>query len=162
MKKTETRATVYLICGFIGAGKSTFSKQLEDKTGAVRITKDNWSICLIGNDPTIDGYADWDSKIIGLSRDFAFYLAGKGIDVIMDEGFWARSERDEMKEKIEKIGAKCLLYYVECPIEVARKRVVGRNQNSKKDSFEISNEMFDGYLKYWEPPAADENFILAT
>lgn len=162
MKKTETKATIYLICGFIGAGKSTFSKKLEEKTGAVRITKDEWSIRLIGNDPTIDGYADWDSKIIGLSRDFAFYLAGKGIDVIMDEGFWARSERNELKARVESVGAKCVLYYVECPIEVARKRVVGRNQNSTTDSFEISNEMFDGYLKYWEPLTEDEDYILVT
>lgn len=62
-KKTKT-ATVYLICGFIGAGKTTFAKKLEEKTGAVRIVKDEWSISLIGNDPTIDGYAEWDSKII--------------------------------------------------------------------------------------------------
>jgi len=162
MKKTGTKATIYLICGFIGAGKSTFSKKLEEQTGAVRITKDEWSIRLIGNDPTIDGYTDWDSKIIGLSRDFAFYLAEKGINVIMDEGFWARSERDAMKARAESAGAKYVLYYVECPIEVARKRVVGRNHNLAKDSFEISNEMFDSYLKYWEPLTRDENYILAV
>lgn len=153
--------TIYLICGFIGAGKTTFAKKLEERTGAVRITKDEWSIRLIGNDPTMDKYAEWDSKIIGLSRDFVFYLAEKGIDVIMDEGFWAKSERDEMKKKIGKLGAKCVLYYVECPIEVARKRVVGRNENLAKDTFEISDELFDSYLKYWEPPTTDEGFLLA-
>ena len=86
----KRKPIVYLICGFIGAGKSTFAKKLEEKTGAVKITKDEWSISFIGNDPTIDGYAQWDRKIIGLSRDVAFYLAGKGIDVIMDEGFWKK------------------------------------------------------------------------
>jgi AAA domain len=82
---------VYLICGFIGAGKTTFAKKLEGKTGAVRITKDEWSIRLIGNDPTIDGYKEWDHKICGLSRDVAFQLAEKGIDVIIDEGFWEKN-----------------------------------------------------------------------
>lgn len=53
MKK---QSTVYIICGFIGAGKTTLAKKLEAKTGAVRITKDEWSIRLIGHDPTIDGY----------------------------------------------------------------------------------------------------------
>lgn len=65
----KRRPTVYLICGFIGAGKSTFSKKLEEKTGAVRVTKDEWSIRLIGKNPTIDGYAEWDSKITGLSAN---------------------------------------------------------------------------------------------
>lgn len=157
----KSKPTVYLICGFIGAGKSTFAKKLEEKTGAVIITKDEWSIRLIGSDPTIDGYADWDSKIIGLSRDFAFYLATKGIDVIMDEGFWAKSERDEMKAKVEAVGAKAVMYYVECPIDVARKRVVGRNQNLAKNSFEISNDMFNDYLKHWEPPKQDEDYLIA-
>src|SRR5579872_6946959 len=117
----KRKPTIYLICGFIGAGKTTFAKKLEEKTGAVRITKDEWSIRLIGNDPTIDGYAQWDQKIIRLSRDFAFYLAEKGIDVIMDEGFWAKEERDELKRKIDSIGAKAVMYYVDTPIETDRK-----------------------------------------
>lgn len=90
--------TVYLICGFIGAGKATFSKKLEAKTGAGRVTKDEWSIRLIGNNPAIDGYAEWDRKITGLSRDVAFEIAEKGDDVIIDEGFWERKTRDGMKK----------------------------------------------------------------
>src|SRR5438128_1902118 len=92
----KRKPIVYLICGFIGAGKTTFAKKLEEKTGAVRITKDEWSIRLVGNDPTIDGYEEWDHKICGLSRDVAFQLAEKGIDVIIDEGFWEKEQRDEI------------------------------------------------------------------
>jgi predicted kinase len=158
----KRKPTVYLICGFIGAGKTTFAKQLEKKTGAVRITKDEWSIRLIGNDPTIAGYAAWDRKISGLSRDFAFYLAEKDIDVILDEGFWEKELRDEMKRKINSIGANPVMYYVETPIEVIRERVLGRNKDLTKDSFTISREMLDHYLKYWQPPSEDEGYILAS
>ena len=158
----KRKPIVYLICGFIGAGKSTFAKKLEEKTGAVRITKDEWSISLIGNDPTIDGYADWDTKIIELSRNFAFYLAGKGIDVIIDEGFWEKEQRDKMRRRIEALGAKEVLYYLDTPIETIRERVSGRNTNITKESFKISKEMLDDYLKYWQPPAEDEDYILAS
>ena len=113
----KKQPTVYLICGFIGAGKTTFAKKLEEKTGAVRITKDEWSIRFIGNDPTIDGYAQWDTKIIGLSRDVAFYLAEKGIDVIIDEGFWEKETRDEIRRRADAIGAKVVMYYLDTPIE---------------------------------------------
>jgi predicted kinase len=157
----KRKPIVYLICGFIGAGKTTFAKKLEEKTGAVRITKDEWSIRLIGNDPTIDGYEEWDRKIIGLSRDIAFYLAEKDIDVIMDEGFWAKEERDELKRKIEAIGAKAVMYYVDTPIETIRERVVGRNSNLTKESFKISREMLDNYLTHWQPPSENEDYILA-
>jgi predicted kinase len=158
----KRQPVVYLICGFIGAGKTTFARKLEGKTGAVRITKDEWSIRFIGNDPTIDGYAEWDRKIIGLSRDFAFYLAGKGIDVIIDEGFWAKEERDEMKRKIEAVGAKAVMYYVETPIETIRERVAGRNNNLTEDSFRIGEEMLDNYLMNWQPPSEDEDYIRAS
>src|SRR5690349_13398943 len=151
----KRKPIVYLICGFIGAGKTTFAKKLEEKTGAVRITKDEWLIRLIGNDPTIDGFEEYDNKICELSRDVAFYLVEKGIDVIIDEGFWAREQRVELKKRIEAIGAKEVLYYVEAPIETIRDRVVGRNNNLTKDSFNISREMLDNYLKYWQPPDKD-------
>src|SRR5215213_3132717 len=130
----KPNATVYLLCGFIGAGKTTFAKKLEKKTGAVRITKDEWSIRFIGNDPTIDGYAEWDTKIIGLSRDVAFQLADKDIDVIMDEGFWEKETRDEMRRRIDETGAKAVLYYLDTPIETIRERVIGRNINLTRDS----------------------------
>ncbi len=158
----EKKPIVYLICGFIGAGKTTFAKKLEEKTGAVRIVKDEWSIRLIGNDPTIDGYAEWDRKIIDLSRDVAFSLAEKGIDVIMDEGFWEKETRDEMRKRADAICAKVVMYYLGTPIETIRERVVGRNNNLTGDSFKISREMLDNYLKNWEPPTEDENYILAS
>lgn len=162
MTKKMKKATVYLICGFIGAGKTTFAKKLEAKTGAVRITKDEWSIRLIGNDPTIDGYEEWDSKICNLSRSVAFSLAQKGIDVIIDEGFWEKELRTEMKEKIVAIGAKAVMYYVEAPIEVIRERVLGRNKKLTENSFHINKELFDNYSKHWQPPTKEEGYVLAS
>ncbi|WP_170131057.1 AAA family ATPase [Deinococcus yavapaiensis] len=157
----KAKPTVYVICGFIGAGKTTFARKLEEKTGAVRITKDEWLIRLIGNDPTVEGFEKLDGRICDLSRDFAFELAKKGIDVIIDEGFWAKEQRVELSRRIEEIGAKEVLYYVETPVETMRERVVGRNATPKKDSFEISAEMWEGYLKFWQPPSDDEHYILA-
>jgi predicted kinase len=79
--------------------------------------------------------------------------------VILDEGFWERKTRDEMRTRTNAIGAKLVMYYLDTPIETIRKRVLGRNSNLTKESFEISSEMLDVYLKYWEPPMEDEEFI---
>ncbi|MBA2758211.1 MAG: ATP-binding protein [Chloroflexia bacterium] len=158
----STQTTVYAMCGFIGAGKTTFAKELEEKSGAVRITKDEWLIRLIGNDPTIDGFEEYDSKICGLSRDVAFQLVEKGIDVIIDEGFWAKEQRVELRRRIDAIGAKEVLYYVDTPIETIRERVLGRNFNFTEDSFKISSVMLDNYLRYWQPPSEDEDYVLVS
>jgi len=90
-----------------------------------------------------------------------FKILKAGKDVIIDEGFWAKSQRDDIKKKVSEVGAKPILYYVECPVEKMRERVVTRSKLPPEDSFEISGEMFDSYLKYWQPPEEDEEFILA-
>lgn len=149
-----------MICGFIGAGKTTFAKKLEMKTGAVRITKDEWLIKLFGHDPRIDGFEEYDEKVCEISNDIAFEFVKHGIDVIIDDGFWAKEQREEMKKRIEKAGAKAVLYYVKCPMEVMKKRVIVRSNNLTKDSFEIDEELFDKYVKYWEPPGEDEEYLL--
>jgi len=156
------KPTVYIICGFIGAGKTTFSRKLEKETSAIRITKDEWLVRIFGNSaPAREDYAEIDAKVTTLARDFAFQLIEKGVDVILDEGFWVKSQRDDMKKKILELGAKPILYYVECPVKKMRERTVDRSKILPEDSFEISKEMFDDYLKYWEPPEKDEEFILA-
>jgi predicted kinase len=152
----------YVICGFIGAGKTTFARKLEKETKAIRITKDEWMIRIFGNKVTLDkNFEEYDKNIIELTRNFAFKILASGGDVIIDEGFWAKSERDDIRKKILSIGAKPIFYYVECPVEEIRNRVVNRSKNPPLDSFEINEEMFDSYLKYWQPLEEDEEFILA-
>lgn len=156
----KARPRVHVICGFIGAGKTTFARELESRTGAVRITKDEWLIRLFGNDPTFDGFETYDRRICELSREFAFQLAAKGVDVILDEGFWARDERMEIRRRIDATGAEAVLYYLYTPIETIRERVAARNLDPSPDSFRISREMLDGYLLSWQPPDEDEGYIL--
>lgn len=158
----KAKPTVYVLCGFIGAGKTTFARKLEERTGAVRITKDEWLIRLIGNDPTIDGYEDYDHRVCELSRDVAFQLAEKGIDVIIDEGVWEKELRDMLRRRIEDIGAQPVLYFLDTPIETIRERVARRNMHPANDSFTISGELLEGYLKSWQPPSEDEGYVLAS
>lgn len=156
----KARPVAHVLCGFIGAGKTTFARKLEGDTGAVRITKDEWLIRLIGTDPTIDGYAELDRNVCQLSQDFAFYLLGKGIDVILDEGFWARDERAALRNKIRTSGGEDVLYFVDTPIDAIRERVAERNLHLSADSFKISRELLDSYLQYWQPPGEDEEYVL--
>lgn len=154
--------TVHLLCGFIGAGKTTFARTLEERTGAMRITKDEWLIRLIGNDPTIDGYADYDHRICGLSRDVAFQLVAKGMDVIIDEGFWEKEQRALMRKRSTEAGAEAVLYYLDTPIATIQERVARRNASLAKDSFRITPATLESYLPLWQPPSEDEEYVLVN
>ena len=153
----------YVICGFIGAGKTTFARKLEKETGAIRVTKDEWIIKIFGNKITSDkNFEVFDKNITELARDIAFKILRAGKDVIIDEGFWVKSQRDDIKKKIINVGAKPIFYYVECSINKMKERVIDRSKNPPTDSFEINEEMFDKYLKYWEPPKKEEGILLAA
>ena len=158
----KRRPIAYIISGFIGAGKTTFARKLEKETGAIRVTKDEWIIKIFGNKITLDNnFEVYDKNITKLATDIVFRILKAGKDVIIDEGFWVKSQRDDIKKKIINVGAKPILYHVQCCVEKMRERVVTRSNSPPEDSFEISGEMFDSYLKYWQPPEEDEEFILA-
>jgi predicted kinase len=160
MTENKKQPTVYLICGFIGAGKTTFSKKLAEETGAVRITKDEWLIHIFGNSPLIDHYDEYNSRIIEIATNMAFEFVARGVDVIIDEGFWPKAQRAEIVKRVESAGAKPVVYYVESPVELMRARTIKRSKNPTKDSFEISEEMFNSYLQYWQAPDESEDVIV--
>jgi predicted kinase len=162
MNVISKKPIAYIICGFIGSGKTTFAKKLEKKTGAMRITKDEWMIKIFGNSPLIDRFDEFDARVSELSRSISFQFLQHGIDVIIDEGFWAKSQRDEMKKNIEQLGATAVLYYVKCSMDIMKKRTINRNSKLSNDSFDISEKMFDSYVKHWDPPNENEEYILAT
>jgi len=104
MKKEQP--TAYILCGFIGAGKTTFARKLVKETNVIRITKDEWIVKIFGNKVTSDkNFERYDKNITKLATDIAFKILRSGGDVIIDEGFWAKSQRDDIKKKILEIGA---------------------------------------------------------
>ena len=155
---SKKQPIAYVICGFIGAGKTTFARKLEKETGAIRVTKDEWIVKIFGNKITLDNnFEVYDKSVTKLATDIAFKILKAGKDVIIDEGFWVKSQRDDIKKKILQVGAKPIFYYVESSVEKMKERVINRSKNPTKDSFEISEEMFNNYLKYWQAPDASEN-----
>ena len=154
----KRRPIAYIISGFIGAGKTTFARKLEKETGAIRVTKDEWIIKIFGNKITLDNnFEVYDKNITKLATDIVFRILKAGKDVIIDEGLWVKSQRDDIKKKIINVGAKPIFYYVESSVEKMKERVINRSKNLTKDSFEISEEMFNRYLKYWQAPDESEN-----
>lgn len=160
MKTQNKKPTAYLIVGFIGSGKTTFAKKLEKKAGALRFTKDEWFIRIFGNDPTIDGFEKYDERITNLCIDIALECLRAGNDVIIDDGFWFRSQRDDTRKRIKKLGANAQLYYVKCSDKKMKQRTSKRSENPTKDAFRIDEVMFDSYKKYFDELGNDEEHIV--
>jgi predicted kinase/ketosteroid isomerase-like protein len=154
------KPTAHIICGFIASGKTTFAKKLETETGAIRFTKDDWIIKVFGNDLTTKELEKYDEPMIELSEEIAFRCLIGGRDIIIDNGLWVRSQRDEMREKIIKAGAEFKVYYMNCPIDLMKKRALERKTILTKDSLYVDEVGFNNYLKCFQPMESDEEHIL--
>lgn len=159
MNKT-IKPTAYLICGYIDSGKTTFARKLEKETGAVRFTKDEWMVKIFGNSPPKDKFHEYDSRMTELATEMALKCLAAGGSVIIDDGFWYRRQRDEIRQQLKDIGAVAKLYFIDTPVDVMKVRTVKRSENPPVDSFNIAEQEFNDYLKMFQSPTDDEEFTL--
>lgn len=75
---------VHMIHGFVGAGKTTFSKKLEQEVRAVRFTPDEWICDLYGNNPPAENFDERQNCIYYMIRKMAERVLAAGADVILD------------------------------------------------------------------------------
>ncbi len=161
----KNKPVAHLIIGFIGSGKTTFARKLEKETDAVRFTKDEWMVKIFGNSPPKDKFQndtfhEYDSKMAKLATEIALRCLTTGTSVIIDDGFWYRKQRDEMRQQLKDIGAVAKFYFIDTPVDVMKVRTVKRSENPPVDSFYITEQEFNDYLKMFEPPTDDEEFEL--
>jgi predicted kinase len=154
------KPVAHIVIGFIGSGKTTFARKLEKETGAVRFTKDEWMVRLFGNTPPKDKFEEYDNKMASLATDMAVKCLKLGIDVIIDEGFWIKEQRDEIREKVNNVGAIPKMCYLNVPLEIMKARTLRRTEKPPMDSFTIDEESFNHYWKFFQPPNKDEEFAL--
>jgi predicted kinase/predicted N-acetyltransferase YhbS len=147
--------TVHAIFGYLGSGKTTLARQLEYRTGGVRLSIDEWTIGLSGDDVNLD--PDIFSRTWGLLGELWPRVIRSGVDVILDFGFWARAGRDEARGMAASLGAEFRLYSVTCNDETARARCIRRNDI---ESYSIDDSTFDLLRAKFEPLGGDEVSIV--
>lgn len=158
--KSDKKPVAHMLYGFVGAGKTTFAKKLEKKTGALRFSNDEWMISLYGNNPPAEKFTEYHERTTKLLLDIAFKCLKAGVDIILDDGFWSRSRRDKMRNRIIKAGASFQLYYIKCSDEAMRQRTLKRSKGSSKDAFYIDEAAIETFKKRFEPLGDDEEHIV--
>lgn len=133
--------TLHLIVGLPCAGKTTYSKQLERDQPALRLTLDDWHIRLFGHDFTLDFvHPEHDARhqvIEKMMWDVAARALQLGNDVILDFGFWAKSERDDYRTRAAALGADSVVHYLHAPEAVLLSRLADRNARQPQGTFQI-------------------------
>jgi predicted kinase len=150
-------ATVILLAGLPGAGKTTIARRVETERSAVRFTLDEWMLRLFDlrfDDPE---YAARVGPCQDLVWDTALQVLQGGNDVILDWNQWSRSRRTTWRDRAHAAGFDLLLYFVDVPIDVAIARA---EQRTEAWAHDIDADGVRHLASIFEPPNAAEGIAI--
>ena len=143
-------ATIHLMVGFMGFGKTTIAKTLEESIKAVRLTHDEFMVKLYRRHLPEAEFREDYHKVDNLLWELAEKFIETGTDVIMDYGFWSHQDRKEAYNQAIKITNDVLFHNISCDIGVAKQRILKRSLENS-DELLISEEEFEALLAKYEP-----------
>jgi len=145
-------ATLFLLVGLPGSGKTTLARTLERDRGALRLSPDEWMARIVG-----DGYdADRRVAVQKVQWEIAQRVLSLGVDVVLEFGFFRRQERDFHRAGAEALGAAVRVCFLDVPREELLRRLTERNANLPPDTFAVSEQHLDLCSTWFERPTADE------
>ena len=147
-----TEPRLILICGLPGSGKTTLAKQLAPEVPAVRLCPDEWK-----HDLDID-YYDEQRRVLLENRLWRLgqELLALGQSVILENGFWAREERDDLRLSARALGVPVELHYMEAPVDELWRRLELRNEEARPGAVPIEREDLQEWALQFEAPDAVE------
>ena len=149
-------ATVYLIVGLPGAGKTTRAKELESTTSALRLTPDEWQIALFGGQNPPDKRDLVEGKLIQIG----VRAAELGINVVFDFGFWGRDERSALRWIARTVGAHSRVVYLPIDPEEQSRRVATRYMTTPDQTFHIGEAELEQWRAQFQAP--DDRELLGS
>ena len=146
------QARLILICGLPGSGKTTLAKQLAAEVRAVRLSPDEWKHALGIDYYDEDGRVRLEDRLWLLARE----LLALGQSVVMEHGFWAREERDELRLAGRTLGATVELHYLEASVDELWRRLARRNEDPQPGTAPINRDDLEKWAGQFEAPDAAE------
>ncbi|MDQ1065016.1 putative kinase [Streptomyces canus] len=145
-------ATLFLMVGLPGAGKTTQAKELAATHRALRLTPDHWMIPLFGD--SMAGGKRWvlEGRLISV----ALQLLRLGTSVVLDYGLWGRDERSALRWLARSAGAACQVVYVPVDKDVQLARLAHRQATAPHQTFPMSETEVDQWREQFQVPDAAE------
>jgi len=84
-------------------------------------------------------------------------LLQQGLDIVLENGFWTRSERLEYCRAAKNSGFRVALHFLDVPRTELLRRIALRNSETREASLRITTEELDTWLGWLEPPGDDES-----
>lgn len=151
-------AKVFLICGKICSGKSTYSEHLRKKQGAVLLSVDEITLAMFGQHigEKHDEYCENLQKYLFAK---SLELIEAGINVVLDWGFWQKAEREEAKNFYSQRNVECEFHYINVSKETWAERLEKRNRGIKAgmvNAYYVDENLAKKFDALFETPSENE------
>lgn len=152
---TTPKPTFYLICGFLGAGKTTCSQKLAAQTNAVHLNPDEWCMKNFSKEEYENNWDECFKNTINTLWQKSAEYAKQNKSVIFDMGFWDKKNRQEAYKKAADMGFEPVICYVYAPDDI----LIGRISQRKGLIAEHNLKNFDKLKTLFEAPDDDEFYV---
>jgi predicted kinase len=154
-------ATLHVIFGPCGAGKTTYAHAFARREGAVAFILDDWMARLFGPDIPEPIEYEWMLERVGRCEaqiwSTAAAVIAAGTSVILDIGLMRKADRARVKEIAEAVELPLQWHFVDAPQEVRRARVAERNTvRGEGFAIEVTPEIFEFIEGVYEAPEPGE------
>lgn len=160
-RQNMSSATVHIVFGPQGAGKTTYSRKLAVETGSVRFSIDEWMNQMFGPDLPKPMSLPWLMERVRRCEDRIWSTAAevveRGTSVVLDLGFMKVGDRSRFVALSEARGLRIQRHFVTAPHDLRRERVMSRNAiKGETFAFEVTPAMFDFMERLFEAPTEAE------
>jgi predicted kinase len=155
----QQKSVAYLLCGFVGSGKTTYARRLEEE-GVKRLSIDEVVFERHGRHgldfPEHEYPTHRDEAIETLDKEL-IRLLKDGRSVALDYGLWSRDDRGYYKRIAEQYGASWRLLYFKATESTLRRRLEARNRRSDVDpnALAVEDRHFAEFLTRFHPPEGE-------
>ncbi|MDQ0017013.1 putative kinase [Variovorax boronicumulans] len=149
---------LHMVCGKIGAGKSTLTRRLAEAPATVLISEDAWLATLYpGEIVALPDYVRASGRLKQVMAAHVVALLQAGVSVVLDFPANTVSSRAWARGIFEKAGVPHRLHFLDVPDPICKARLRARNA-SGEHPFETTDAQFDLITRHFVAPEEAEGF----
>ena len=157
-------AKVYMMCGKICSGKSTYARQLREQYHAVILSVDEITLALFGQDAG-DQHDTYVERAETYLYEKSVEIVRSGINVVLDWGFWTAQEREYARAFYASRNIEFEFHYIDVDDDEWVRRLQQRNRDvlaKKTSAYYVDEGLAAKFAAIFEAPRKEEMDVWVT
>jgi len=155
----KAEAKLYFMCGKMGAGKSTYAKQLARDQNALLLVQDELAATLFpGEIQDIPSFVKYSGRLKDALSNHICDLLSRGVSVVLDFPGNTRNQRQWFRDLFERSNVEHELHYIDASDDLCKRQLRQRSEALPAGSAWTTEAEFDLITAYFQAPADDEHF----